>query len=374
MDRFSKVFRFLIPTTFFVITLAFFIISSTQAASLAAVYVFFNRLKAGLNGSGAQAVEIILAIDTATTIPTSGTVTIEFPDDEDGTWCRNDGALTVSTAASSAVDLSSTNWDIDSALPNDGSSLTGTCTAGTGSGSVDTITISNVGELTAGTTYGVQIAGDTGLIGTNGTTGQHLLTITASSGTTVDSKSIKIDLLTDDAVVVSATVSESPTVSCDISSYIVNIGTLYPGGAFGSGTHTISTSTTGSGYYWAVYGTGDSSTDAGLYKSTATTKLLPSGATATLDLTNASIEGFGMTLSDPDAGGDATVSTNFVDTTFGTFGTIDRLFSGAKMVLYQNGSQSSSESSTVTYGAKAGSSAPAGSYQETVYFVCGSYY
>lgn len=349
---------------------SFFLVSSTQAGTLAAVYIFMSRLKANLDGSGANAVQMILAIDTATTIPTGGTVKIEFPDTEDSTWCRTAGALTVTTATASAADMAASNWDIDSALPG---TLTAACSQG-GVGTVDTITISGVGELTAGTTYGVQIASNTGVIGTNTSAGEHELTITAASGGTMDSKSFKIDLLSDDAVVISATVSDMPTVDCAISSNTVNLGTLYPGGTYATGTHTISTSTTASGYYWAVYGTGDGSTDAGLYKSSATTHLIASGATATLDLTNASISGFGMTFSDPDSTGGAAVATNFVDTTAGTFGTIDRLYAGAKLVLNQSGVQSSSEQSTVTYGAKASASAPAGSYQETVYFICGAYY
>ena len=364
--------KIVVPTLFLILSTAFFIVFSAQAGTLAAVYIFMSRLKAGLDGSGANAVQFILAIDTATNIPTAGTITIEFPDDEDTSWCRTAGALTVTAVAASAVDLTGTTWDIDSALPTSGT-LSAACTQG-GAGTVDTITISGVGALTAGTTYGVQVASSIGVIGTNGTTGEHEVTVTAASGVTLDSKSFKIYLLGDDAVVITATVSDMPTVVCSISSNTVNLGTLYPGGAYATGGHTISTSTTSSGYYWAVYGTGDSSTDAGLYKSTATTHLIPSGATATLDLTNATIYGFGLTLSDPDSTDPATVAPNFVDTTAGTFGTIDRLYSGAKLVLSQSGTQGSAENSTVTYGAKASSSAPAGTYTETVYWICGGYY
>lgn len=375
MRKYAKAIKVLVPTFFLVSLLAFFIVSATQAAALQAVYISLSRLKSGLNGSTGQEVEIILAIDPATTIPTGGTITIEFPDAEDTTWCRVANTLSATAVSSSAVDMSGTNWAIDSGLPSSGGALAAACTQGSGTGSVDTITISNVGELTAGTTYGVKISnGATGRIGTNTSAGEHLLTITAKSGAVLDSMSFKIYLLTNDAVVITAEVKDLPTVSCTIGSNAVDLGALYPGGTFAIGSHTISTSTTASGYYWAAYGTGDGSSDAGLYKSTPTTHLIPSGPTDTLDLTNASISGFGLTLSDPDAGGTAIVTGNFVDTTFGTFGTLDRLYSGAKLLLYQNGSQISSEQSTVTYGAKADIDAPAGSYQETVYFVCGAYY
>ncbi|MDY0097280.1 MAG: hypothetical protein RBS01_02955 [Candidatus Dojkabacteria bacterium] len=369
--------KIVIPTLFLVLSTAFFIVFSAQAGTLAAVYIFMSRLKVNLNGSGAQAVQMILAIDTATSIGSGGTIEIAFPDDEDSSWCRTAGALTVTGVSSSSVDLSATNWQIDAVLPTSGT-LGATCSQG-GAGTTDKIVITAVGPLTAGTTYGVQIASNTGIIGTNSTIGEHILTVTASQGATTDSKSFKIYLLTDDAVVVSATVSAVPTVVCSISTNTVNLGTLYPGGTYATGSHTISTSTTGQGYYWAAYGTGDggvSTNDAGLWRSggTVAADLIRSGATATLDLTNATISGFGLTLSDPDGAGSAIVATNFSDASAGTFGTIDRLYAGAKLILSQNGSQGSAENSTVTYGAKAGATNPAGTYQETVYFVCGGYY
>jgi len=81
-----------------------------------------------------------------------------------------------------------------------------------------------------------------------------------------------------------------------------------------------------------------------------------------------------MTLSDPDAAGAATVVADFSNASPGTFGALDRATAGAQLILYQNANQSSGESSTVTYGARAASSAQAGSYQESVTFVCGGYY
>ena len=370
MKKLINKLKYILPAIFFVFVISFLIISTTQAATLSAVYLFLSRLKVNLDGT-TNPVEMILAIDTASAIPSGGTITIEFPDAEDSMWCRTAGSLTITAQASSAADLSGGNWQIDTALPNSGTALAGTCAQG-GVGTVDKITISNVGALAAGTTYGVKIAGNVGKLGTDDTVGEHIITVSANSGgTPIDSKSLKIYLVTDDVVVVSATVSDIPTVSCNISTNSVNLGTLYPGGTYATGSHTISTSTTSNGYYWAVYGTGNNSTDAGLWNGTT---LIPSGATATLDLTSSSVYGFGMTLSDPDGGDPATVSTNFVNTPTGTFGTIDRLYSGAKLVLSQSGTQGSAEPSTVTYGAKAQAAATSGSYTEYVYFICGGYY
>lgn len=363
--------KYILPTSVFVFVLSFLIVSSIQAGTLAAVYLYLSRIKVNLDGTTGQTVEMILAIDTSTNIPSGGTITIDFPDAEDTNWCRTAGALTVTSLTSSAVDSTGSAWQIDSGLPNSGSALGAVCSQG-GASSTDRITISNVGALTAGTTYGVKLANNVGILGTDDTVGEHIITISANSGgVPVDSKSFKIYLVTNDAVAVSATVATIPNVSCSISSNSVNLGTLYPGGTYSTGTHTISTSTTAGGYYWAVYGTGDSSTDAGLWNGIT---LIPSGPTATLDLAIPSVFGFGMTLSDPDDTDSAEVTTNFANTTPGVFGTIDRLYSGAKLVLYQAGTQGSAEQSTVTYAAKAQSAATSGSYTEYVYFVCGGYY
>lgn len=375
MKKIISLLKYVVPTTLLVLMLSFLIVTTTQAGTLSAVYVFLSRLKINLNGTGTQAVEMILAIDTSTPVASGSTIKIEFPDAEDAKWCRTAGTLTVSGIAGSAVDLPASNWSIDAALPTTGT-LTATCTQG-GTGTVDTITISNVGALTAGTTYGVKISSGTGIIGTDSTAGDHILNISVNvGGVPVDSKSIKIYLVNDDTVVVTATVADIAYVSCTIESNSVNLGTLYPGGTYVTGSHTIGTSTSSNGYYWAVYGTGDGSTDAGLWH---TPTLIQSGPTATLNLASSTVYGFGITLSDPDYvdetnQGAATVPTNFKNTTPGVFGTIDRLYSGAKLVLYQNGTQGSAESSTVTYGAKAQPTATPGAYTEYVYFICGGYY
>ena len=67
MRKYAKAIKVLVPTFFLVSLLAFFIVSATQAAALQAVYISLSRLKSGLNGSTGQEVEIILAIDPATT-------------------------------------------------------------------------------------------------------------------------------------------------------------------------------------------------------------------------------------------------------------------------------------------------------------------
>lgn len=357
-----------------VVSTVFFILPmfKSQAGAFGSVYFYLSRMKVNLNGVAPNTVEYVVTFTPLQNIPTGGTVTVAFPDGDDSMWCRTTGALTVAGVTSSAADQTGTGWQIDASLPG---TLTASCTTGS-TGTTDIITISGVTALTAGTTYGVKITNGTGVIGTDDTAGNHEVTITASSGAVSDSKTFGVQLVTDDQVVITADVAAAPNVTCSISSNSVNLGTLYPGGAYATGTHTLSTttSTTAGGYYWTVYGQGDGATDAGLWKSTATTHLIPSTGSTTIDLRVVATEGFGMTASDPDGGTGAVVATDFADTTLGVFGALDRGPAGAQLLLSQIGAQTTPEDSTITYGAKAGSAAVVGSYQETVTFVCGGYY
>ena len=366
VNFFKTLFKFGLPTTLTVGIASFILIFTSHAATLADAYLYLNRIKANQTSG----IEYILAINTTSSFTSGTTVTIEFADNQDGGWCRTAGTLTATGVTSSTANLSGTDWNIDASLPG---SLSANCSKGS-TGTSDKITITGVGALTAGTTYGVKIVGSTGILGTYSTAGQHNVTVSVIKDALIDSMTFKIQTVSDDQVVVSATVAETPSVSCSISTNTVNLGTLYPGGNYSVATHTI-TSTATNGYYWAAYGTGNGSTgDAGLYKSTPTTYLIPSGSTSTLDLRVANSEGFGITLSDPDSTGPATVATNFVDTTLGVFGTLDRGTQGAKLILSKGAEAATNETSTITYGARAGTSAVAGSYQETVTYVCGGYF
>ncbi|MDD4381881.1 MAG: hypothetical protein PHE21_00865 [Candidatus Dojkabacteria bacterium] len=345
----------------------------SKAAALAAAYVYLSRIEADIDGSTAT-VEIVIALDTSQSIGSGGTVTLQFPDADDGKWCRTAGTLTVAGVTASAADQPSSNWDIDAVLPTS-SSLAATCAQGSGSSSYDKITISNVGALTAGTTYGVKITNGTaaGVIGTDDTAGTHTVSLEAKNGTTIDVSSFDLRLIADDTVVVSASVSAIPSVNCVISSNTADLGTLYPGGSYLEATHTITatTSSTADGYYWAVYGTGDGSTYAGLYYSGGP-YLIPSDGTAgRVNLTAIESEGFGLTASAPSG---ATVASDFATGTAGEYGELGLGVDNAKLLLYQGSAETGGDQSTITYGARASSAALAGSYTESVIFVCGGYY
>jgi hypothetical protein len=345
----------------------------SRAAALAAAYVYLSRIKADLDGgSAAETVEMVIALDTSQSIGSGGTVTIQFPDADDTNWCRTADALTVTAVTASAADQSSTIWAIDAGLPTS-SSLAGTCTQGSGASSYDTIVISNVGALTAGTTYGVKIANGDGIIGTDDTAGVHTIALEAKNGTAVDVSSFGLELIADDIVVVSATVSATPSVTCVIDDNTVDIGTLYPGGAYleASNHITATTSSTADGYYWATYGTGDGSTYAGLYYSGGPYLIPSNGTLGRVDLTAIESEGFGITASQPTG---ATVNSDFATGTAGVYGELGLGVAGAKMLLFQGSAETGGDQSTITYGARASSAATAGSYTESVYFVCGGYY
>lgn len=349
---------------------------ASNAGAFNALYFYMSRMKANLNGASGQVVEYVVAFAPNQSFSSGGTVNISFPLDDNAEWCRTAGDLTATGVANSAADLATTDYDIDSTLPDTGSGLTAACTQGNGTTTGDSITVTAVGALTAGTTYGFKLTNGatTGVIGTSSTTGLRTITVEMYQGANIDSMSSNIYIIANDQVVVSATVSAAPSVNCTISTNTVDLGTLYPGGSFSTATHTIGTSSTNSGYYWAAYGEGDGSSDAGLYKSTASTYLIPSTGSTTVTLTGGNSEGFGLTASDPDTAGTATIPSNFQTGTLGVFGALNRSASGARLILSQIDEQASNENSTITYGARASSFAASGTYQETVTFVCGGYY
>jgi hypothetical protein len=143
-----------------------------------------------------------------------------------------------------------------------------------------------------------------------------------------------------------------------------------------TGTHTLtaSTSDNAAGYFWVAYGQGDGSTNAGLYKSTATTYLIESdNSSSTVDISDPGSEGFGMNVTVPMEG--AVAGTGFGDNSAGVFGSLGMGPSNAELISYRNwGPQTTPADTTITYGARAGSSAEAGTYSETVTFVCGGYF
>jgi hypothetical protein len=357
----------LIPLIIF--SLLFFPSFKSEAATLDAAYVMLSRIQANLTATAD--LEIYIAFAPSGAVSTGSTLTLEFPDGDDSNWCRAAGGdLTVAGVTSTPAE-SSGDYIIDAALPG---TLSASCSQGSGASSVDTITITGITGLTAGSTYGVKISdGTTAQLGTS-TAGSKVVTLTVDDGSDPETMSFGLSIVTDDQVDISATVVDVQTVTCSLSTNSVNLGNLYKGGSYVTGTHTITTSTSSSagGYYWCVYGEGDGSTNAGLYKSSATTYLIDSDNSGnTVDISAPGSEGFGMNTSVPDG---ATGGTGFSGNSDGVFGSVGLRTTEAELLLYQIGAQASGEDATITYGARAGASAQAGSYAETITFTCGGYY
>lgn len=349
----------------------------SQGAALGETYLFLSRIKANLNGSGNNDVEMILAFEPSQAFNEDDDieVTITFPMADNTDWCRSAGALTVAGVASAPPDITG-GVEIDAALPTEAEgTLTATCSQGNGTTTVDTITITQVGDLVNTNTYGVKLTNDVGVLGTSSTSGSKTITAQVVDDNNLDSKAFGVYLISEDTVEIEATVSDAPTIGCTLDTTKIDLGALYPNGAMVEVTSTdqISTSATGSGYYWAAYGEGDG-TDGGLYTTSGAGYVIESrtqsGGETTVDISAGGSEGFGITLTQP-AG--ATVPTDFATGTPGQYGAIGSGASEARLILYRS-SATATQDASVNYGARAGATAVAGTYTEYITYVCGGYY
>ncbi len=360
-----------ILVTIFTTALFFFVLSPvfrSQAGSLAETYLFLSRIQTNLTGATGQEVEMILAFKPSQPfyLAESTRVDIFFPMADNAKWCRTAGSLTVTGVTSAAPDVTG-GHDITAALPG---TLIATCSQGNGTTTVDTISITGVGDLVNTATYGVKLANNTGILGTSSTSGSRTIAVQVSDNNNLDSKAFGIYLLADDTVEVTATVAAAPTVTCGLDPVTVSLGTLYPGGGLVEvlSSDQISTSSTNSGYYWAAYGKGNG-TNAGLYSGAY---LIQSGTgTGTVNISAGGSEGFGISLTQPTG---ATVTTDFLTGTPGVYGSLGATSAGARLILYKADETSPAQSASVYYGARAGASAPSGTYTEYLTYVCGGYY
>ncbi|HRY22206.1 MAG TPA: hypothetical protein P5311_00335 [Candidatus Dojkabacteria bacterium] len=373
MKKYNKAIPILI--TILVTGVFFFVLSPvfrSQAGSLAESYLYLSRIQTSLDGTGSNDVEMVLAFQASQSFANldNARVDIFFPMDDNAEWCRTAGALTVTGVASAAPDTSGA-IEITASLPG---TLVAACTQGNGTTTVDTISITGVGDIGNVETYGVKLTSNTGVLGTSTTAGSRTTTVQVSDDNNLDSSAFGVYLLTDDTVEVTATVAAAPTVTCTLSPVTVALGTLYPGGGLVevSSTNQLSTSSTNSGYYWAAYGQGNG-TNAGLYYAGGPYLIQSGTGTGTVDISTGGTEGFGINLTQPSG---ATVTTDFSYTANGpgVYGSLGATEAGARLILYKATETSPAHSSTIYYGARAGSSALSGSYTEYVTYVCGGYY
>jgi hypothetical protein len=331
-----------------------------SAAELGNTYLFLQRMQVETQ------TEMILLVTPSVDMDDSEedrSLRIYFPAGEETDWCQaNDAALTVSGVATSTV-IDTGAWTIDGALPG-GASLVAKCFQGA-EGQSDYIEVTGIDDLTAASSYGLKINSSANFqTGTN--VGDNLISVQLSEGDYVESISFSINLVTGDRVVVDADVSEAHTITCTIGTGTVNMGTLYKGGAYTTSSHNIATTST-TGFYWAVYGTGNGST-AGLYKSEETTDLLSAAGNG--DVVNL-LTGFGFGLGLSSASG--TIPANYDYTNLGVFGALGSGFGNAKLMLSSTSATSGTLNSTVILGARAGVGSEEGAYQETLTYICGAY-
>jgi len=148
---------------------------------------------------------------------------LQFPDADDGKWCRTAGALSATTITE----------DSSTGLPG---TLSATCTQGSGSSSYDTIYVCSGGasnSWSAGTKYGVKVSDSTGVLGTAATAANNIkvsvITGTNNSAcgepsTTIDSGNYALSILNDSTVGVSATID--PMLTFSISDLSIGFGTF----------------------------------------------------------------------------------------------------------------------------------------------------
>ncbi len=211
-----------------------------SATTLTTIFDRLGRVKADT----ASGVSHSIVFTPATEVAGGGGVTmailkLQFPNADNGKWCRTNGALVVSIASPDAG---------TTGLP--GTTLSASCTKGTDGSSYDTIYIcaSGTGNTwSASTPYYVNIT-DTGVgkLGTMtaassikvlATTGIHA-TVCGDPSSPIDTGSFALATITDDQVAVTATVDPMFTFS---------VNNLTPGfGTFSSTTKRYAT-TNGSG-------------------------------------------------------------------------------------------------------------------------------
>lgn len=154
-------------------------------------------------------------------------VTVTFPDSDN--WCSSGASVTVTgiTNPTGATESAS-------ALPG---TLTGACAVGAN----DTITVTGVDDLSATTKYGFRVTGSGATLGSPAAGNNIKVTITTNNGSTdIDSATYALSFITDDQVVVTATVD--PTLTVTLSGNTAALGTLSTSNVNQAGiTSTVST-------------------------------------------------------------------------------------------------------------------------------------
>lgn len=131
-----------------IVFLIFFFFSRSDCFGLTPSYLFLNN-----NRINTSNVEMLLLLTPSADFSSGSEVTILFPDSEDGQWCKQNGA-DISVVGASTSKINTPGWEIDLSLPG---TLLAKCYQGSGLNSHDRIVVTGLGELSGGTSYGLQI-------------------------------------------------------------------------------------------------------------------------------------------------------------------------------------------------------------------------
>lgn len=218
----------------FVVLPLLLIVGFTITFSVAHAGTLTNILKDRLNRlkqSQTSGINHTVVFKTATAVSGGAGVNkviLQFPDGDDGLWCRSAAALTTGDCTE----------DSATALPG---TQTAACTQGSGASSYDKITISAVNDLSSATTYCFTASDGAGALGTPLATTGGVVTVTTNNGTSdIDSGTLAIDIIADDQVTVSATVD--PSITFTLSGNSISLGTLSTG-SVSTGSMTVQTVT-----------------------------------------------------------------------------------------------------------------------------------
>lgn len=308
-----------------------------KASAFQDVVVRYDRMKA----STATNVRVLIKPNT---VATEASIQVTFP-----------SGFTVS--ASPTVNTTGVTTDSATALP-------GTLSVA-GAGQV--VTISGVTDLTVGTLYGVNIA--TGIT-THATPGAYDVTVTTrtSAPATIDTESVTTRVISDDQVVVTASVGSTFTFALSANS--AALGALDSGSVSASPavTATITTNAASGWFIWAR-SANDNGSGRGALNSTANgSKIASSAAPGTASATlSAGTEGYGLGVTVSHNAGTGTPTANAAyDGASNKVGTLDP--TGFRPIASSTGTATGSGdvASMVFRAAISSSTPPATDYSDTV--------
>jgi hypothetical protein len=316
-----------------------------QAAEAGNSYIRCDRMKAATN-PGSCLVVFTTSASAGSTTETSIKLTLDSEWVSATHFSATAGNYTVSTAG----------------LPGGVTAMPGIATADNVAGNTIRFPVTN---LAASTTYGFFITnGGTGLIanpGASNTITHTLVTRTGSDATTADSKSLAVPVITDDQIVITATVD--PTFTMTFSNNAQSLGVLTTG-AVSSGGGTALTLTTNSASGWNLW---VKAANAGLTSTAASYTIATAGTIDAAPSTlSAGTEGVVLDAdltTDAGSGGTVTLAGEYNGTTTSQGGTLSTSY---QSVASANGPANGDVITLIPRAAISGLTEAAGDYAETL--------